>query len=191
MRFLNSGKLEANGGTVDVTHAVTGSGSAFGQRRRHVRNRLDRRASVCVSSVTARSSSTPGRILPAGVTLAAGAVIDLAGTAVTSAEISGSTVLINGNPETFTVSGLPTGDTFAFKSDGGAGTDLAVLPQVLNVAASPVTGTEGSAIPLDVTGDAFERRDADVIHAQRYSERRDADQQQSRHADRLRRQHHL
>ena len=125
------------------------------------------------------------------VSLAAGAVIDLAGTAVTSAEISGSTVLINGNPETFTVSGLPTGDTFAFKSDGGAGTDLAVLPQVLNVAASPVTGTEGSAIPLDVTGDAFGRRDADVIHAQRYSERRDADQQQWRHADRLWRQHHL
>ncbi len=39
--------------------------------------------------------------------------------------------MVNGTPVTFTVSRLPAGDTFAFKSDGGTGTDLAVLPQVL------------------------------------------------------------
>ena len=146
----NSGKLEAIGGTVDVTQAVTGSGSASvsGGGTFEIGS-TDAEAFAFLGNGTLKLDA--GSDFTGRVTLAAGAVIDLAGTAVTSAEISGSTVLINGNPETFTISGLPTGDTLAFKSDGGAGTDLAVLPQVLNVASSPVTGTEGSAIPIDVT----------------------------------------
>ena len=146
----NSGKLEANGGTVDVTHAVTGSGSASvsGGGIFEIGS-TDAQAFAFKGDGTLKLDA--GSHFTGAVTLAAGAVIDLAGTAVTSAEISGSTVLINGNPETFTVSGLPTGDTLAFKSDGGAGSDLAVLPHALNVASSPVTGTEGSAIPIDVT----------------------------------------
>ena len=148
--LLNSGKLEANGGIVDVAGAVTGSGSAFvsGGGMFEIGS-TDAQAFAFKGDGTLKLDA--GSDFTGKVTLAAGAVIDLAGTAVTSAEISGSTVLINGNPETFTVSGLPSGDTLAFKSDGGAGTDLAVLPHALNVASSPVTGTEGSAIPIDMT----------------------------------------
>ena len=148
--LLNSGKLEANGGTVDVTHAVTGSGSASvsGAGTFEI-GATDAEAFAFLGNGTLKLDA--GSDFTGNVSLAAGAVIDLAGTAVTSAEISGSTVLINGNSETFTVSGLPTGDTLAFKSDGGSGSDLAVLPQVLNVAASPVSGTQGTAIPLNLT----------------------------------------
>ena len=145
----NSGKLEAIGGTVDVTHAVTGSGSASvsGGGTFEIGS-TDAEAFVFLGNGTLKLDA--GSDFTGRVTLAAGAVIDLAGTAVTSAEISGSTVLINGNPETFTVSGLPTGDTLTFKSDGGAGSYLAVLPQILTVATSPVSGAQGSAIALNV-----------------------------------------
>jgi hypothetical protein len=60
--------------------------------------------------------------------LAAGEVIDLQDIAVTSAVWNGSSLLLNGVPAAFTISGgLPAGDTFAFRADGHGGTDLEVV----------------------------------------------------------------
>jgi len=155
--LLNSGKLEANGGIVDVAAAVTGSGTTLvsGGGTFEIGS-TDAQAFAFNGGGTLKLDA--GSDFTGAVTFtgnvnaqAPGDIIDLAGTTVTSAELSGSTLTLNGTAETFTVSGLPSGDTLAFKSDGNGGTDLAVLPQVLKVAASPSTGTEGSAIPLNVT----------------------------------------
>jgi FecR protein len=81
--------------------------------------------------------------------LTTGDIIDLAGVTASSVTFDGTTLKVNGTDTAFTVSGgLPPGDTFAFKDDGNGGTDLVVLPQVQSVTTSPVTGVEGSAIPL-------------------------------------------
>ena len=145
----NSGTLAANGGTLDVTHAVTGSGSASvsGGGTFEIGS-TDAEAFAFLGNGTLKLDA--GSDFTGNITLAAGAIIDLAGTAVASLDIEGSTLVINGEPATFTVSGIPAGDTVAFKSDGSAGTDLVVLPQVLTIAASPVSGIQGSAIALNV-----------------------------------------
>jgi hypothetical protein len=84
--------------------------------------------------------------------LQSGDIIDLTNETVTSAVWNGSTLAVNGTPVTFAISGgLPSSDTFAFKADGSGGTDLVVSPQVLTFSASPVSGTEGSAIPLSLS----------------------------------------
>ena len=147
--LLNSGKLEANGGIVDVAGAVSGSGSALvsGGGTFEIGS-TDAQAFAFNGAGTLKLDA--GSDFTGAITLAAGAVIDLAGTIVNSAEISGFTVFINGNPETFTIAGLPVGDTLAFKSDGGAGSDLAVLPQILSLSTTPVSGAAGSAITLKV-----------------------------------------
>ena len=60
--------------------------------------------------------------------LAVGAVIDLRDLVVTSEIWDGSSLLLNGAPAAFAISGgLPAGDTFAYKSDGAGGTDLEVV----------------------------------------------------------------
>ena len=60
--------------------------------------------------------------------LATGDVIDLQDIAVTSAVWDGSSLLLNGAPAAFTISGgMPAGDTFGFTSDGHGGTDLEVV----------------------------------------------------------------
>ena len=82
--------------------------------------------------------------------LAAGDIIDLANTIVTTAVWNGSTLTVNGTPTAFHISGLPTGDTFAFAGDGGTGTDLTVEPQIVTVAPAAETGVEGSPIGLDL-----------------------------------------
>jgi FecR protein len=91
--------------------------------------------------------------------LTSGDVIDLRDLVVTSAVWNGSSLLLNGAPAAFTISGgLPAGDTFGFTSDGAGGTDLEVLPQLVIVSATAASGTVGSPIALGlsdtVSGDA-------------------------------------
>src|SRR6185437_2619418 len=83
--------------------------------------------------------------------LTAGDVIDLAGVSANTVSLDGTKLLINGVATSFSISGLPTGDVFAFKSDGNGGTDLKVAPQALTITASPVSVTEGSAIELNLS----------------------------------------
>jgi hypothetical protein len=60
--------------------------------------------------------------------LATGDVIDLRDLVVTSAVWNGSSLLLNGVPAAFTISGgLPSGDTFVVTSDGHGGTNLEVV----------------------------------------------------------------
>ena len=56
---------------------------------------------------------------------------------------------MNGQPTSFQISDVPTGDTFACKSDPSGGTDLKLLPQVLAVGSPAMaTGVETQAIQL-------------------------------------------
>ena len=43
---------------------------------------------------------------------------------VTSADFDGSTLLVNGQPTSFQISGVPAGDTFFFTNDSHGGTNL-------------------------------------------------------------------
>jgi hypothetical protein len=148
--LLNSGELKAIGGIIDVAGPVTGGGSAS----------VSAGGTFEVGSTDAQAFAFHGNgtlELDAGsdftghVTLLTGAIIDLAGTAVNSVALHGSTLFVNGAPASFSVSHLPSGDTLAFKSDGAGGTDIAVLPQVLKVSSVPVTGSEGSPIALGLS----------------------------------------
>ena len=81
-----------------------------------------------------------------------GDVIDLRDLVVTSAIWDGSSLLLNGAPTAFSISGgLPFGDTFGFTSDGAGGTDLEVSPQLVSVSATAVSGTVGSPIALSIS----------------------------------------
>ncbi|WJR77825.1 Ig-like domain-containing protein [Bradyrhizobium sp. NP1] len=80
--------------------------------------------------------------------LVTGDFIDLMGVTVSTAVWNGSTLVINGTGTTYQISSLPSGDTFAFKSDGQGGTLLEVLPETLTVGSSPATGVETTAVPL-------------------------------------------
>jgi FecR protein len=167
----NDGTLSANGGIIQVLAAVTGAGSASvsggGTFELGVADAQALAVSGAGTLMLDAGSNFSGNVTLAADTLfdlagaiadftgniilAAGDIIDLAGiNSVTSVEVDGSNLFINGAAESFTIAGLPTGDTFAFKSDGSGGTDLAVLPQVLKVSTSPVSGSEGSAIALDI-----------------------------------------
>src|SRR6202043_2701016 len=66
-----------------------------------------------------------------------------------SAYFEGPTLVVNGQPTSFQISDVPTGDTFACKSDPSGGTDLKLLPQVLAVGSPAMaTGVETQAIQL-------------------------------------------
>jgi FecR protein len=76
-------------------------------------------------------------------------IIDLKGVTVTNAIWDGTHLFVNGTQVDFNISGgLPSGDTFAFKSDNNGGTDLKVATQLVHVSAgtTPAVGTEGSPI---------------------------------------------
>ena len=125
--LTNNAVLEAmNGGILDVVSNVTGTGSAAisGGGRLEL-------GGTDAQTVTFDDASTlqlDGTSDFTGTVrgLAVGDIIDLANTIVTSAAWDGTTLSINGAPTTFTISNLPKGDTFAFTSDGGTGTDLTV-----------------------------------------------------------------
>ncbi|SDP50916.1 Ig-like domain-containing protein [Afipia sp. GAS231] len=76
--------------------------------------------------------------------------IDLKGVTVTSSIWDGNKLFINGSQLGFTVSGgLPSGDTFAFKTDGHGGTDLKVATQLVHVSSgTPGAGAEGAPIAI-------------------------------------------
>ena len=123
---VNSGTLAANGGILDVVGAVSGSGSATisGVGMLELGG-TDAQTVTFNGAGTLKldgSSDFTGTV--AG--LAIGDVIDLANTTVTTAIWNGSTLTVNSEPATFTISGLPSGDTFFFASDGGTGTDFTV-----------------------------------------------------------------
>ena len=125
--LTNNDVLEAtNGGILDVVSNVTGTGSATisGGGRLEL-------GGTDAQTVTFDDASTlqlDGTSDFTGTVrgLAVGDIIDLANTIVTSAAWDGTTLTVNGAPTTFTISNLPKGDTFAFTSDGGTGTDLTV-----------------------------------------------------------------
>ena len=125
--LTNNAVLEAmNGGILDVVSNVTGTGSAAisGGGRLEL-------GGTDAQTVTFDDASTlqlDGTSDFTGTVrgLAVGDIIDLANTIVTSAAWDGTTLSINGAPTTFTISNLPKGDTFAFTSDRGTGTDLTV-----------------------------------------------------------------
>jgi hypothetical protein len=94
---------------------------------------------------------TPSTFTGAITGLTAGDVIDLAGIAPSSVVLNGTALIVDGVTMPFTISGLPGGDSFAFKDDGHGGTDLKVVSGGLTVTTQPEEGTEGSAIPLSIT----------------------------------------
>ena len=97
--------------------------------------------------------------------------IDLKGVTVTSSVWDGNKLFINGSQLGFTVSGgLPSGDTFAFKSDGHGGTDLKVATQLVHVTGgTPGTGTEGSPIAIGFNTSIDRQHVADVVSGLRHS----------------------
>ena len=147
--LTNNDVLEAtNGGILDVVSNVTGTGSAAisgggtlelgGTDAQTVT--LDDAGTLKLDGTSDFTGTLNG--------LAASDIIDLANTIVTTVVWNGSTLTVNGTPTAFHISGLPSGDTFAFAGDGGTGTDLTVEPQILTVAPTAETGIEGSPIGL-------------------------------------------
>jgi hypothetical protein len=151
--LMNSGVLKANGGTVDVVGAITGSGSAMvsgggtlelggTDAQTLLFNGLGMLKLDGSSDFTGTvTGPTPGDI------------IDLADTIVTTIALQGSTLIVNGVATSFHISGLPTGDTLALTSDGGTGTDLTVTangPPV--IAETTPTQTIGANQTDPITG---------------------------------------
>ena len=147
----NSGTLNASGGTLIAEGAITGTGSAV----------------ISASGTFEIGSTDAQNVTFAGVGtlkldhltdltgsiqgLAAGDVIDLADTVASTVLFNGSTLTVNGQATTFQIASLPSGDTFAFKSDGASGTDLIVVSQTLTVTAGATATFNGggAAVLLD------------------------------------------
>ncbi len=146
--IVNAGTLKAEGGTLVVDGDISGTGTAtIGNGGTLDLGGADAQTVTFDGLGTLRleaSSHFTGTISG----LAAGDIIDLAGTVVTSAYFEGTTLYVNGQPTAFDIS-VPGGDTIAFKSDGSGGTNLKVSPQVLSVGTpAPAVGAEGAAIHL-------------------------------------------
>ena len=145
--FTNSGTLEANGGTLVVDENVSGSGSAAitGDGTLDLRQ-ADAQTVTFNGAGTLQLEGTGFTGAVSG--LAAGDFIHLVGAEVSTAVWNGSTLALNGLNTAFQVSSLPSGYTFAFKSDNSGGTYLEVLPQTLTVGSTDATGVEGSPVQL-------------------------------------------
>ena len=158
--FTNSGTIETgSGGTLVIDDAVAGTGSGtIGSG-----GIMDFEASVASGQTITFVDGTgtlkladpatlhdPAAFAATLTGLQIGDVIDLTSQSVTAATWDGTTLTLNGTPTMFTISGVPAGDTFAFKADSsGDGTDLAVLAQVETVGSSPASGVEGTPITLN------------------------------------------
>ena len=100
--------------------------------------------------------------------LAAGDTIDFAGKTVTSAVISGSTLIVTesgGTTLSYNIAGTFAGDYFALTGDGHGGTDLVLSPASVSVAVSVVGGEAvqvGQTLFASATiaGDASDQTDA-------------------------------
>ncbi len=146
--FTNDGTVEVNtGGNLVIDDVVAGSGSATING-----GTLEIGAGATdAQTVTFNGAGTLQLDDPTSFTgeikgLAAGDVIDLAGTNITSAIWNGSSLSVNGTPVGFSIDGLPNGDTFGFTSDGH---DLVVLTQIETADSLPAQGVEGAPITLN------------------------------------------
>ena len=123
----NSGLLEATGGgTLVIDGNVTGGGSAAITGGGMLELGGTDAQAVAVSGAGTLKLDGSSDFTGTVAGLAVGDVIDLANTIVATAVWNGSTLTVNGTPTTFAISGLPSGDTFFFTSDGASGTDLTV-----------------------------------------------------------------
>ena len=115
----NSGLLEATGGgTLVIDGNVTGGGSAAISGGGMLELGGTDAQAVAVSGAGTLKLDGSSDFTGTVAGLAIGDVIDLANTIVATAVWNGSTLTVNGTPTTFTISGLPSGDTFFFTSDG-------------------------------------------------------------------------
>ena len=146
--LTNSGTLSAAAGTLIVDNSVSGPGSAEISDGGTLELGAADAESLTFDGVGTLKLDSPSNLTGTVFGLVTGDTIDLAHTIVATAVWNGSTLTVNGAPTAFPISSLPVGDTFAFKSDGAGGTDLKVLPQVLNISSSAVAGVEGTAIAL-------------------------------------------
>ena len=150
--LIGTGTQEANGATLIISGAVGGTGSTMigGDGVVEFQSAVSAAQTLEFTDSTGTVVLSDAADFRASISgLNVGDTIELPNTVVTSAIWNGATLDLNGVPTAFQISELPAGDTFAFKSDGAGGTDLVVLPQVLDLTASPVTGVEGLPIQLD------------------------------------------
>jgi hypothetical protein len=147
--FDNNSTISAAGGTLIVDDDVSGSGSATISGGGTLEFGGADSQTVTFNGAGTLQLDAGSNFTGTVDGFVAGDVIDLANTVATTVVFDGSTLVVNGVQTSFKVSGVPAGDTFAFKSDNHGGTDLVVLPQVLTVGSSPAEGTEGTAFHLD------------------------------------------
>ena len=153
-----SSGIVANGGTVDVDAAVTDTGAASISNNGVLEfdssvvstqtiTFLDATGTLKIGDLAAFDANVTG---PSGGALFAGDTIDLTNTTVTTATWNGTTLDINGTPTAFSISGLPSGDTFEFQSDGHSGTDLVVvpLPTITGTVGGQTTTSEAPVTPF-------------------------------------------
>ena len=137
--LMNSGMLKANGGTVDVVGAITGSGSAMVSGGGTLELGGTDAQTVLFNGLGMLKLDGSSHFTGTVTGPTPGDIIDLADTIVTTIALQGSTLIVNGVATSFHISGLPTGDTLALTSDGGAGTDLTVTANGPPVIATPPT----------------------------------------------------
>ena len=147
--FSNNGTISANGGTLVVDDDISGTGSATISGGGTLELGGADSQTVTFNGAGTLQLDAGSHFTGTVDGFVAGDVIDLANTVATTVVFDGSTLVVNGVQTSFNVSGVPAGDTFAFKSDGNGGTDLVVLPQVLSVESSSAGGTEGTAVHLN------------------------------------------
>jgi hypothetical protein len=148
--ITNNGILEADGGKLVIDDNVIGCGHSVISHSGTLEIVGTDAQNVVFDDASTLKLDNPSGFSGQISGLGEGDTIDLAGTCPGSVFWDGSGVLVNGVAATFTIAGLPAGDTFGVTSDGHGGTDLVVLTQALTVAPTAVSGTEGSPILLNL-----------------------------------------
>ena len=149
--ITNSGLLEAAaGGTLIIVDNVTGTvGSAAISGGTLELGGSDAQ-NVAFSGAGTLKLDLPGDFTGHITGLVVGDVIDLTPTIVTTAIWDGTTLTLNGTATTFSISGLPSGDTFFFATDNHTGTDLTVeaVPTITGAVAGQTTTSEAPVTPF-------------------------------------------
>ncbi len=145
--LFNNGTILANGGTVNVTDAVTGGGSATIKSGGTLELGSTDAQTVNFSGVGTLKLDSTSNFTGNFTGLALGDTIDYAGNAsITGAVIDGSTLTVteSGSTQlTYQISGNIAGDHFAVERDGNGGTDLVLTPDLWGTFAYPSAVTAG------------------------------------------------